>query len=195
MAAPATVATCPVTQGIILRETQWQVPIMAPGAKGAAATKGMAAGKGTAVCKAVMGTKGAGAWMGAGEGMTMANGTPLAGGEWELPETAKAVGAKGAGAKGAAVNGMAAKGGAGVTVQATGAAVAPPAAGNGAVAAVKSAATGGTIWKGTGLSLGWGLGLGAWGPVILLGTAAAVGAGIYNYLKNRQEGELTAVTQ
>lgn len=50
--------------------------------------------------------------------------------------------------------------------------------GNGAKAAVaglgKGAATGGTIWFGTGWSLGLGLGLGAWGPLLLggLGTYA-----------------------
>ncbi|MBF0456206.1 MAG: hypothetical protein HQL72_15485 [Magnetococcales bacterium] len=54
-------------------------------------------------------------------------------------------------------------------------------AGKSAVAA--KAAGGGTIWNGTGMSLGLGLGLGAWGPVALVGVAA-VGVGIYGYLKN-----------
>jgi hypothetical protein len=52
----------------------------------------------------------------------------------------------------------------------------------------------GTIWSGTGLSLGLGLGLGAWGPVLLLGTAGLVAAGIYLYRRNRElEAEDLAV--
>lgn len=42
---------------------------------------------------------------------------------------------------------------------------------------------GGTIWTGQGWSLGLGLGLGAWGPVILAGI---IGAGIYGYMKSRE---------
>ena len=53
---------------------------------------------------------------------------------------------------------------------------------------IASSAGGGTIWKGTGLSLGLGLGLGAWGPLLLVG-AAAVGVGIYGYMRNSAEGE------
>ncbi|MBF0383212.1 MAG: hypothetical protein HQL69_19490 [Magnetococcales bacterium] len=46
---------------------------------------------------------------------------------------------------------------------------------------------GGLIWNGTGWKLGTGLGLGAWGPVILVGVVAATSVGVYNYLKNRAE--------
>ncbi|MEO5363723.1 MAG: hypothetical protein H7838_08880 [Magnetococcus sp. DMHC-8] len=56
----------------------------------------------------------------------------------------------------------------------------------GVAAAAKSG--GGTIWSGTGMKLGWGLGLGSWGPVVLLGVVAAAGVGIYGYLKNRAAG-------
>ncbi|MBF0447308.1 MAG: hypothetical protein HQL67_03820 [Magnetococcales bacterium] len=47
---------------------------------------------------------------------------------------------------------------------------------------------GGTIWKGTGLSLGLGLGLGAWGPLLLVGVAA-FGVGVYGYMKNNKSNE------
>jgi hypothetical protein len=47
---------------------------------------------------------------------------------------------------------------------------------------------GGTIWKGTGLSLGLGLGLGAWGPLLLVGTAA-FGVGVYGYMNNNVASE------
>ena len=50
-------------------------------------------------------------------------------------------------------------------------------------------AKGGTIWKGTGWSLGLGLGLGPWGLVILgvLGSATA-----YGYIKTRRIEEAQA---
>lgn len=65
---------------------------------------------------------------------------------------------------------------------------APAVAGASSIAPVaKAAATTGTIWNGGGLSLGLGLGLGAWGPVLLLGTVAAVGVGVYGYLKNKNQ--------
>ncbi|WP_143814572.1 hypothetical protein [Magnetofaba australis] len=48
---------------------------------------------------------------------------------------------------------------------------------------VAAAATGGTIFKGTGLSLGLGLGLGAWGPA--LAGAAIIGGGYYLYRRKR----------
>lgn len=53
--------------------------------------------------------------------------------------------------------------------------------------AVATAAKGGTLWNGGGLSLGLGLGLGPWGPVLLASLLAAVGYGTYRYYRNRQE--------
>ncbi|MBF0143858.1 MAG: magnetic particle specific iron-binding protein [Magnetococcales bacterium] len=55
-------------------------------------------------------------------------------------------------------------------------------------AGAKGMAAGGTIWTGSGTSLGLGLGLGAWGPILLVGAVAAVGVGIYSYMKRSQEG-------
>ncbi|MBF0610882.1 MAG: hypothetical protein G8345_08105 [Magnetococcales bacterium] len=99
--------------------------------------------------------------------------------EVELPEVAAA--AKGAAGKAAAAKGaaVAAKGG-GAAI-AKGGAV----AGGAAVGVAGKSAASGTIWSGTGTSLGLGLGLGAWGPAILVGALAAVGVGVYSYLKNR----------
>jgi hypothetical protein len=57
-------------------------------------------------------------------------------------------------------------------------------AAKGAVCAAPCAS--GTIWSGTGWSLGLGLGLGAWGPVLFLGTAGLVATGIYLYRRNRE---------
>jgi hypothetical protein len=71
---------------------------------------------------------------------------------------------------------------AGAGAGATGASVAKSAVSTGAIA--KGAATGGTIWKGTGLSLGLGLGLGAWGPVILAGVGVSAA---YGYWRTRRE--------
>ncbi|MBF0401436.1 MAG: magnetic particle specific iron-binding protein [Magnetococcales bacterium] len=117
--------------------------------------------------------------------------------EWELPEAAKAGVAKGTVVKGAVVKGGVAKGtvkGAGVALQggaANGAVVAAAGAAPANAVATTAGATaaaqtgGGTIWTGTGMKLGWGLGLGAWGPVILAGVVTAVGVGVYSYLKNR----------
>ena len=45
----------------------------------------------------------------------------------------------------------------------------------------------GTIWTGTGASLGLGLGLGALGPVFLAGGVAAAVGGAYLYLKNQRQ--------
>ncbi len=56
------------------------------------------------------------------------------------------------------------------------------AAGGGAGVA-KTLTTGGTIWSGNGFSLGLGIGLGAWGPV-LLGAAGA--AAVYAYFRYRR---------
>ncbi len=55
-----------------------------------------------------------------------------------------------------------------------------------AAATAKTTVAAGTIWSGTGWSLGLGLGLGAWGPVILGGLAAA---GIYGYVRNKKDQE------
>ncbi|MEO5342969.1 MAG: hypothetical protein H7842_06465 [Gammaproteobacteria bacterium SHHR-1] len=55
-------------------------------------------------------------------------------------------------------------------------------------ATVKGVATGGTIWKGTGLSLGLGLGLGAWGPVLVAGIGASAAYGYWR--SKRQASEL-----
>ena len=49
-----------------------------------------------------------------------------------------------------------------------------------------AAAKGGTIWNGTGMSLGLGLGLGPWGPVLLAGCLTMAGYGAYRYYRNRQ---------
>ncbi|MEO5339576.1 MAG: hypothetical protein H7837_03515 [Magnetococcus sp. MYC-9] len=59
----------------------------------------------------------------------------------------------------------------------------------GGSAVATTAVKGGTLWNGTGWSLGLGLGLGAWGPVLLTGLLAAVGYGTYRYYRNRQEME------
>lgn len=55
-----------------------------------------------------------------------------------------------------------------------------------AAAAAKTTAAAGTLWTGTGWSLGLGLGLGAWGPVILGGLAAA---GVYGYVRSKKDSE------
>jgi hypothetical protein len=47
----------------------------------------------------------------------------------------------------------------------------------------------GTIWTGTGASLGLGLGLGALGPVALLGGMAAAAGGVYLYLRRPRSVE------
>jgi hypothetical protein len=58
----------------------------------------------------------------------------------------------------------------------------------GKVAALQTAKAvgGGTIWNGTGMSLGLGIGLGAWGPIIALGVAVA-SIGAYGYYKNNKD--------
>ena len=106
----------------------------------------------------------------------------------ELAATAKCLtkGTAGAIAKSAAIKGPIAGKGVAVGTAATG--------GKSAVAASasKTVAAGGTIWMGPGFSLGLGVGLGAWGPILLAGAVAAVGVGIYGYLKNQRTmgGEL-----
>ena len=61
----------------------------------------------------------------------------------------------------------------------TGAATVTTGGGSGAA---KTLTTGGTIWSGKGFSLGLGIGLGIWGP-ILVGTAGA--AAVYAYFRYR----------
>lgn len=163
-----------------------------------------AAGKGVgAKCLAINGVvPGQG---GAGQ-VTLA---AMPGMEWELPEAAGAGGGKGAaavkGGAGAAKGAVTLKGagaattpggaaavstvtGTGANVAATGTNTAATGGAHAATTMAKASAGGGTIWNGTGLKLGWGLGLGAWGPVLLAGTLAAVGYGVYNYMKNRADG-------
>ncbi len=87
----------------------------------------------------------------------------------------------------AAKGGMAAKGATAKVVAMKGAAgagtgVAGAAAGTGKGAGVAKTVGGKTIWNG-GASLGLGLGLGAWGPVILVGAIAAIGVGVYTYMR------------
>ena len=185
MAAPtvagAATKTGTMHPGIVLREAEWTLPKAAKGvaAKGTAA-KGIAV-KGTAI-------KGAAAQTAAVQGMVQAKvGAIPPGLEWELPEVAKAGGAKGAVIKGAAVKGAAK--GTGVALQGGAATVgqANSVATTTGVATVAKAGSG-TIWSGTGMKLGWGLGLGSWGPVVLVGVVAAVGVGVYGYLKNRASG-------
>jgi hypothetical protein len=45
----------------------------------------------------------------------------------------------------------------------------------------------GVVWNGTGWKLGLGLGLGGWGPVLMLGVLAATSVGAYSYLKRKNE--------
>ena len=109
----------------------------------------------------------------------------LKGVEWTLPKAAKVATAKGVAAKGTIKGaGMTLQGG--TIVGATGQANTLTASAG--VATVATKAGSGTIWSGTGINLGWGLGLGSWGPVVLVGVVTAVGVGIHRYLKNRASG-------
>ncbi|MBF0358743.1 MAG: hypothetical protein HQL70_09045 [Magnetococcales bacterium] len=45
----------------------------------------------------------------------------------------------------------------------------------------------GVVWNGTGWKLGLGLGMGGWGPVLMLGVLAATSVGAYSYLKRKNE--------
>lgn len=72
------------------------------------------------------------------------------------------------------------------TVAMTKVAVASPKAAAAGAIVAKGGATGGTIWKGTGLGLGVGLGLGIWGPIIVAGVGAAA---VYGYVKSRKTAE------
>ncbi|MBF0426454.1 MAG: hypothetical protein HQL66_11625 [Magnetococcales bacterium] len=116
--------------------------------------------------------------------------------EWEAPEAPKKVKPpKVKAAKAGAAKAGAAKAGVPTTpvanVQTVAMTGTKSAAGVGAVAKA-----GGTIWSGTGASLGLGLGLGAWGPVLLVGVASAIGLGTYYYMKKRHANaeELTEAT-
>ncbi|MBF0416671.1 MAG: hypothetical protein HQL86_00270 [Magnetococcales bacterium] len=164
-------------------------------AKGAASGKGAATGKGALICKgAGSGGKGAAAAAGgkgamAGKGAAACKvGTAAAGNETMAVAAGSTLGTGGSIATGT-TNTMA--GGSALTGSATLSGGAKTAASAASAAGVKGAATGGTIWTGSGTSLGLGLGLGAWGPILLVGALAAVGVGIYSYMKRSQEdGEL-----
>ncbi|MBF0154038.1 MAG: hypothetical protein HQL64_09895 [Magnetococcales bacterium] len=111
--------------------------------------------------------------------------------EWEAPEAPKkpkppktkaAKAAKAGAAKAGAVKAGAATPAPVANAQTVAMTGTKSAAGVGAIAK-----TGGTIWAGTGSSLGLGLGLGAWGPVLLVGVASAIGFGTYYYMKKRHQ--------
>lgn len=119
--------------------------------------------------------------------------------EWEAPEGIKATTTKATVGKGTATASTAnGKGAAGLlatgktatakTVAATGtitttkgAAIAAAPAG----IAVKGATAGGSFWAGS-LPASLSLGLGGWVPILIAGTTAAIGIGIYSYLKNKK---------
>ncbi len=128
--------------------------------------------------------------------------SPVAGngaGKWLVLKPANGIAAKMAvGGAGVVAQGAAAKGGATLII-------AESATTNSTAAVVKSAtvkgaakgttiATKGTIWAGTGSSLGLGLGLGSWGPILLAGALTALGVGIYGYMKRRPAGGLEEVS-
>lgn len=207
MAAPAVTGTG--TMGnMVVQEMEWTLPKTAK----TATAKGIA-GKGVAgkgVAGKGIAAKGVAAKGAAAQNMAQVKLAAVPGLEWELPEAAaggKATALKGAGGAkaAAALKGTTAIKGTGVALQ-TGttqnvAAATTTTAGTGNVAAASKGVTAqvasgsGTIWTGSGMKLGWGLGLGAWGPILLAGTLAAVGVGIYSYMKNRTlDGELEEVT-
>ena len=152
--------------------------VVAKGAAGAAAVaaKGATA-KGTVAAVTTKGTVAAATTKGtvaaATTKGTVATGAALTGLE-EVGGVTGAGTAKSAALKGGAVSKPAAK------------ALASSSGGSSVVAAATKS---GTIWNGTGMSLGLGMGLGAWGPVMLVGLVAAVGYGAYQYYQNRQEFE------
>lgn len=156
--------------------------------------KGAAAKAGVVLPKLVE-IEGAGKLVGAGQTVGLngleirgilqpgANGTEVMfqGGEAKLTIKSVAAKAKATGAAALTKGAGAAGKGTGVLVN-----QAPTvAAGSAAGTTAAKAAAAGTIWKGTGLSLGLGLGLGAWGPILLVGTVAAAGVGVYNYMKRK----------
>jgi hypothetical protein len=110
-----------------------------------------------------------------------------AGPQWLAFKPATSLAAKGTIATTAAVKGKAG-------VAAKSAAVAKAQTGKVAAVHTAKAVGGGTIWHGTGMSLGLGIGLGAWGPILALGVAVA-GIGAYGYYKNnKQEDDSSAET-
>ncbi|HAT50219.1 MAG: hypothetical protein HQL07_14570 [Nitrospirae bacterium] len=165
---------------------------------------GAEAPEGAAKVAKVVGAKNAGgAKVAAAQAVRPANLPP--GAEWEAPEGVKAAKvAKAANvkattvAKGAATTNpvpakaatgtlAAGKGATGKSLIATG----TMATGKGGLAAAPNGvavkgvtAAGSSFWSG-GLS-GLGISLGGWGPVLVVGTAAAVGIGIYSYMKNKK---------
>ena len=66
-------------------------------------------------------------------------------------------------------------------------------AGGGSAGAAQALATGGTLWSGKGFSLGLGIGLGVWGP-ILVGVAGAVAAYAYLQYQRRDQEDGTVET-
>ncbi|MBF0626948.1 MAG: hypothetical protein HQL91_01885 [Magnetococcales bacterium] len=159
--------------------------------EGASAAKGAATGKGALVCNGAKAGKGAAM---AGKGMAAGKGSAALckGGTMAAAGTGAAAGATAGAATGTTLGSGAMAGG--VNTMAGGSALtgtATLAGGAKAAAGAKGIAAGGTIWTGSGTSLGLGLGLGAWGPILLVGAVAAVGVGIYSYMKRSQEdGEL-----
>ncbi|GAB0057863.1 Magnetosome protein MamD-like [Candidatus Magnetaquicoccaceae bacterium FCR-1] len=158
-----------------------------------AAAKG-AAGKAGVICKGAGTGKGAAAL--AGKGATVGKGaaackvgtTAAVGNEAIAVTTAGSTLGAGSIATGT-TNAMA--GGSTLTGSATLSGGAKAAASAATAASTKGAAAAGTIWTGSGTSLGLGLGLGAWGPILLVGALAAVGVGIYSYMKRpEEEGDL-----
>ncbi|MEO5345503.1 MAG: hypothetical protein H7834_03875 [Magnetococcus sp. YQC-9] len=155
------------------------------------AAKGAATGKGGLICKGAGAGKGAasaagkGALAGKGAAACKVGTTAAVGNETVAAATAGSTLGAGGIATGT-TNTMA--GGSALTGSATLSGGAKAAASAATSAGVKGAAAGGTIWTGSGTSLGLGLGLGAWGPIMLVGALAAVGVGIYSYMKRSQDG-------
>ena len=56
-------------------------------------------------------------------------------------------------------------------------------------AATKGMTTGGTLWSGKGVSFGLGLGLGIWGPVLVVACVAAASFGCWRYWQSRKADE------
>ncbi|MBF0339559.1 MAG: hypothetical protein HQL95_01180 [Magnetococcales bacterium] len=161
--------------------------------EGAAAKGGAASGKGTLICKGATAGKGAAA---AGKGAMVGKGAAackvgtVAVGNETLAAATATGSTLGAGSIATGTTNTMA-GGSALTGSATLSGGAKAAASAAGAVGAKGAAAGGTIWTGSGTSLGLGLGLGGWGPILLVGALAAVGVGIYSYMKRSQEdGEL-----